>query len=312
MESPLLSPYPMSDADAFEVFVKYLHHQREFGDYMYISAVALAVYDYLLNFGREVTLIWLSPWTYTKVLYLVVRYLPFLAFVMFLRYQLYLGVTVASCEWIFPVVVWATTVSTFTAEVIMMIRTWAVWGRDKRVAAFFLTLCCLYIGLATAGNVKFNRSVVLAEPPYPGYRGCLLVQASTSLTYDYVMLVVMEFFVCVLTAWSAVLSSKTGTTNRLSAIIHRDGILFYLYLLVGSVANVIFFTAPVIPPELHVAFVPICLALYTNLTSRVVLNIREVAREGFAVETQLHEYKDDEGELAVIPLSLRTRQKEFR
>lgn len=122
---------------------------------------------------------------------------------------------------------------------------------------------------------------------------------------------------------------------------------------VGSVANMIFFTVPVIPvrfplsqqrrdvlnvnpsnslnstlllcrkfPSLTffgvtfngASFYGICLALYTNLTSRVVLNIREVAREGRnkSVETQPHDYKDDKAEPTVIPLSLRSRQKEFK
>ena len=47
----------------------------------------------------------------------------------------------------------------------------------------------------------------------------------------------------------------------------------------------------------------------------MVHNIHEFAREGYnksAVETQLHDYNDDEGEPTVIPLSLRSRQKGFQ
>lgn len=70
----------MTAAAALQAFITYLHHQREFADYMYMSATALVVYDYLLNIGREIKMIWFSSWTYTKVLYFIVRYLPFLAF----------------------------------------------------------------------------------------------------------------------------------------------------------------------------------------------------------------------------------------
>lgn len=44
-------------AAALQAFITYLHHQREFADYMYMSATALVVYDYLLNIGREIKMI---------------------------------------------------------------------------------------------------------------------------------------------------------------------------------------------------------------------------------------------------------------
>lgn len=297
----------MTAAAALQAFITYLHHQREFADYMYMSATALVVYDYLLNIGREIKMIWFSSWTYTKVLYFIVRYLPFLAFFCYLRIQLMLGVTKASCEWVFPLVTWATTISTFTAELVMMIRTWAVWHRDMRVGILFAALCCLYIGLATVGNVRFVRSIVLADPPYPGFRGCFVTAAANSLTNDYSMLVVMESLVLIFTAASAIKTAKAGSFNHLSSIIHRDGIIFYMYLLVGSIANVIFFTSA--PLDLHVAFVPQCMALYAGLTSRVVLNIREVAhlgRNASGTETQLHDFKSEE---TSIPMALRPQQE---
>lgn len=42
---------------ALEEFVVYLRHQRQFADYMFVSAAALVVYDYLLNLSREIALI---------------------------------------------------------------------------------------------------------------------------------------------------------------------------------------------------------------------------------------------------------------
>lgn len=54
----------------------------------------------------------------------------------------------------------------------------------------------------------------------------------------------------------------------------------------------------------------LCSAFYAGLTSRVVLNIREVALGDYnktAVETQLHDYKDDEN--PIVPLSFRLRSQ---
>ena len=49
-----------------------------------MSALCHTKYHYLLNINREVTLIWYSPWTYTKILYLIIRYLPFIDIVFLL------------------------------------------------------------------------------------------------------------------------------------------------------------------------------------------------------------------------------------
>lgn len=285
---------------ALEEFVVYLRHQRQFAD----------VYDYLLNLSREIALIWYSPWKYTKFMYLIVRYVPFAVVAFLLHLQLVPGMTKATCHWIFPAATWTTTVSIITSELVLMIRTWAIWRRDKRVGCVFVALSCLYIGLATAGNVTFVRSLVLADPPYPGFRGCFVLAAANSLTNDYGTLVAMESLVLVLMIISAIQTYRKGGVNQLSVVIHRDGILFYMYLLVASVANVIFFTAPSVPLDLHVSFVPLCSAFYAGLTSRVVLNIREVALGDYnktAVETQLHDYKDDEN--PIVPLSFRLRSQ---
>ncbi|EDR07349.1 uncharacterized protein LACBIDRAFT_327780 [Laccaria bicolor S238N-H82] len=283
-----------------------------------VSAASFLTYDYLLNFNREVTLIWYSPWTYTKVLYFIVRYLPFIDIVFLLRFQLVLGLTKDDCGWIFPAVSWLTTVSTFSAEgkhlsstslpiivsehilaVIMMIRTWAVWQRDKRIAAVFGALCCAYIGLAVSGNIGFVNSIILADPPYPGFRGCLVLGAANSLTNTYITLVVMEFL------------RKGGIGNRLSQIIHRDvgSIMNYvvtpfshLLLLVQLLIIGLLWTQL----DLHFSFVPVCMALYSSLTTRVLLNIREVARGGRSLEsgatTQLHDY--------TLPLAFHSRTQD--
>ena len=39
-------------------------------------SLLLQVYDFLLTIRLEITLLWFTPWSYTKILYLLVRYLP--------------------------------------------------------------------------------------------------------------------------------------------------------------------------------------------------------------------------------------------
>ncbi|KZP25113.1 hypothetical protein FIBSPDRAFT_820999 [Athelia psychrophila] len=45
--------------------------------YFDVFSACVLVYDYILTFNSEVTLIWGEPWKLLKVLFLLSRYLPF-------------------------------------------------------------------------------------------------------------------------------------------------------------------------------------------------------------------------------------------
>jgi len=82
--------------------VQYLQNQRLILDFVFIAAVAAFVYDYLLTLHLEIKLIWLSPWNYTKIIFLVFRYMPFIQIWVTLQNQTFLNVSIGSCRVSFP------------------------------------------------------------------------------------------------------------------------------------------------------------------------------------------------------------------
>jgi len=80
----------------------YLKQQRLVVDPLVMSAVALFIYDYLLTLDREINLIWFSPWTYTKVLFLLVKYLTFADTFLLLYNQIILNVSADTCRLTYP------------------------------------------------------------------------------------------------------------------------------------------------------------------------------------------------------------------
>jgi len=82
--------------------VVYVTQQRLVVDPIFMSAVALFIYDYLLTLDREINLIWFSPWTYTKVLFLLVRYLTFVDTFLLLHFQLFPNVSAHNCRMSYP------------------------------------------------------------------------------------------------------------------------------------------------------------------------------------------------------------------
>jgi len=90
-------------------------------------------------------------------------------------------------------------------------------------------------------------------------------------------------------AISAFRSYRDGNNGRLSHIIHRDGILFHVYLLCISIANVaVVFSLPL---DMMFLITPLQYSLSFILTTRIILNIRDVDSSG--LQTELHTIYDE-------------------
>jgi len=94
------------------------------------------------------------------------------------------------------------------AEVILAIRTWAVWKRSKVVFAILafilvgnLVVQCVFTSLLTR-----NMSDSILDPMYPGFRGCNVGNVSVSgmsLPYSYLGLTCVEAIILTLMIISA-------------------------------------------------------------------------------------------------------------
>lgn len=161
--------------------ISYLNNQRLITDFAFVSAATVVIYDCLLTLHLEIRLIWLSKWTYTKVLFLLIRYTVFGSMVLILHDQTFPNVSYSRCRVTFPVSVWLLASQICLAEAILAIRTWAIWRRNKVIG--------IGLGFLTAANIvtqcvmlnKFVKSMKYAPSPYTGFRGCLITDASRLL-----------------------------------------------------------------------------------------------------------------------------------
>jgi len=262
--------------------LEHVRIQRLFVDYACIAAVALYIYDYFLTIEREINLIWFSSWTYTKIMYIGTRYLPMVSTFFLVHEQLFFNTQ--DCERSFIIATCFSGVGLVFAEIILALRTWAVLNRNRKIG------CALAL-LMTGANVVdwyfiagYIKSVKFAPPPYESYRGCYVVEISNAPYIAFCALAVLDAIVLSLMAYSAMTSYRFGDNLRLSNIIHRDGILFYVYLLGITAASA---TVTRFASKLFVLLLlPLQDTIYSVLTTRVILNIREAARRD--VSTELH------------------------
>jgi len=105
------------------------------------------------------------------------------------------------------------------------------------------------------------------------------------------MIAAVEAVVLMLMSISAVRIYRQGTAGELAHVIHRDGILFYIYLLVVDVTNLAFTVA--MPLEWVTTLTGLEIVLYSVLTCRIILNIRGVAHHSIYPELHTSFFKPE-------------------
>ncbi|KAL0954061.1 hypothetical protein HGRIS_005211 [Hohenbuehelia grisea] len=206
-----------------------------------LSSAVILLYDYLITWDLEVALVWLYPpgWSITSLLFMLARYLPFVDTINVLWHQLSPGITPASCELSFRATGWMYLIGIAITEVILAIRTWAVWGRDRRMT---IALPLFFVAIWIPNFVImgfFLDSLVFEPAPYPEYRGCNIVHGSKILFATWVMLMVYEAVILGLMMYRGYISYCNGGNSALFNVVYRDGALYYLYLFAVSLVNIL-------------------------------------------------------------------------
>ncbi|KAF9035628.1 hypothetical protein BJ165DRAFT_1533609 [Panaeolus papilionaceus] len=204
-----------------------------------------------------------------KVLFLVQRYMPFADSVFLV---LYLKFSNNMDPLRFLMVI-----GTALSEIILTLRVWAVWRRAK-----WLTIM-LPIGFAAfwlpnlAFIYKFSISLKFIELPWQltGAQ-CFLVSADRILYLCYVNLLIWDGITLILIAIPGYKLYRTGGGSSLVTTTFRDGAIFYLYLFILSVINIIVIQG--LPDGYGNMLTIMERCVHSCLTSRVLLHIREHAR----------------------------------
>ncbi|KAJ7875272.1 hypothetical protein B0H14DRAFT_2715884 [Mycena olivaceomarginata] len=151
-----------------------------------VACLALLTYDTLLNVDMEYRHIWKSKGSLIKCLYLWSRYATFL-----------------------DVTLEALIYSTFgigITEIILMVRTYALYGRSKKLLGFFLIMWLSIVGFCTWAAINWSQSVIVDLSPKIS---CDLYSSSNVLLACFIALLAAETVIVGLTVWKAIQISRT-------------------------------------------------------------------------------------------------------
>lgn len=241
-----------------------------------ISSAVVLVYDYMITFDLEASLIWShhSGWSWTAILFMLNRYLPFVGSANFLWHEFTSGVTHGVCENLFEATGWLILVSVTTAEIILTIRTWAVWQRTRILTIALSIFFVVVWGPNIAVMWIFLDSIEFGPTPYPGYQGCNIVKSSQIMAVTWGLLMLYETVILILMVYRGYISYRNGGNSALFNVVYRDGVLYYFYLFVLSLVNIIVISS-------HPRYIFILAsyehAIHAILASRMILHMRDLA-----------------------------------
>jgi len=236
-----------------------------------LASATLILYNYVLTLRDEIEYFWGVKWTGVTLLFFATRYLPFIDVGIFLTHQILDSPSPHLCSVLDHINGWSFMIGITVADIILMVRTWAIWNRTPRIAGVLVVIFlatfipmyyCLYL---------FLNSVQFARDPLKEFTGCFISSASPILFGSYALLMAFETIIFTMTLVKAWRSHKNVQSTLLRTL-YRDGLLFYFYLMAISILNVLVLIFA--PREMANMLAFMHRTLHALLSGSILINLR--------------------------------------
>ncbi|KAJ7186697.1 hypothetical protein C8R46DRAFT_1057756 [Mycena filopes] len=230
------------------------------------ACATILAYDLLCTLEQEILYVWTRPWSTSTALFLLNRYLPFID--TFLSFSAkFTQIPPEICLKRNTAVLWLSAFGIMLSEGILMLRTYAIWERKRSV---LYLLCGLALGAFVPMAVFVQLETATLHYTVTDGLGCTLSHAGKAILFGYMMIILSETAIAVLTAIKAYRDLRRSRVPWILKL-YQDGMLFYVYLIILSTANVL---VPIFGPPMFANWLGTPQrVLHSVLCSRVLLLI---------------------------------------
>ncbi|KAF9456198.1 hypothetical protein BDZ94DRAFT_1276263 [Collybia nuda] len=237
--------------------------------YILVAAATVLCYDFICTFPQEVSYVWSRPCSIGTILFVLNRYLPFVDIILSLRVLTTVN-TPEQCYRQFMAITWFIIVGMTISQLILLIRTYAMWHLKRSITV--LLVCVGFLTIIPAIIATHVELRSLKFGPTKGHRfGCDIVQAKNVALVAYIAIFISETTIVILTMIKASQHLRHSSSSSWVFQLYRDGLIFYLYLLAVTIANAV---VPVLaPPTFKGVLANPQRVLHSVLCTRVILLI---------------------------------------
>ncbi|KAL4244469.1 hypothetical protein ABKN59_008684 [Abortiporus biennis] len=264
-------------------------------NYLYLLGIVILYYDYLLTFSDEVRYMWFQPSLRIPWLFFFNRYFSILADI---------GITIAnfvpytsleSCVRYNTAAEFVLVIVQLLAGIVLLLRTYALYGRSRKILIFILSLTAPLIGFII-------WSVFTEETGISSIiNGCIITQTPTSelhlagaweslIAYD--LLIFITIVVKTYKRRAEFRDEQLGRLGSVFVLIWRDGAIYFGVMACANVANSLtFYTLPL---SLQASLSRFASSVSVTLISRLMINLRKQSVSRFQSENITGETTDVE------------------
>ncbi|EJD35186.1 hypothetical protein AURDEDRAFT_175764 [Auricularia subglabra TFB-10046 SS5] len=268
---------PASVLQALKPLVESLEHAKVVY-YMHVAATCIFIYDHLTTLADEVEIIWPAPWHAGKIFFLIERYLTWPELLLTIYMEL-ADLNSHVCHNIFAYIAWSIALALVVTELILILRTWALWGGRRAVLislGVLLFVVAIVDGVIVADYIK-NTVFIRASAISPTLKGCAIKSSTRRIAIGWILVTVFELVIVILTVIKGVEHFRTGhAQSSLIRSLYRDGIIYFVYLFVLSLGNLL--CIYIAPSEYVVLFGVTQRAFNAILSCKIILHLQAAAR----------------------------------
>ncbi|KAF9789556.1 hypothetical protein BJ322DRAFT_542728 [Thelephora terrestris] len=213
--------------------------QLQIVTYTHLSFLTIMVHDWLILLDQEIEYVWRRKWDIGKVLFIISRYGTFydLPIRLVTHITPYGAVNHSTCSILYKIANWTSILCISVSEFILLLRTHALYSGSKWVS---IPLSIVYtVGTVTGIIItaRYLGTTTLGPPPSPLFIGCYIERDDTIISIDFLILLVFELIVVILTVLKGFRDYKSGTP--LMRVIYRDSVFFFLVLFAESLSAIL-------------------------------------------------------------------------
>ncbi|KAJ7624742.1 hypothetical protein FB45DRAFT_1060944 [Roridomyces roridus] len=263
--------------------------QVNVGHYLDAISFTILFYDFFLTLGMEISRYWRLEFSWATILFLCNRYITLLGNIPIVfqsfwttpgtpqKLEIYTDSVAQTCRVLSVYHQYFIIVLQTLGGVILIMRTYALYGRSKRILIFLLVLTLGVIG-GVVGSTIFSGKSSRDEMDVPLLIGCtyeLTRRQGLGHAISWAVTAGFDLVVFALTLYRA-LSQRQQNRSNLLHVLLRDGCIYFGVMVLCNLANILTFVAVT---SSHVRGVA---TTFTNIASslmisRLMLNMRDPA-----------------------------------
>ncbi|KAG2055742.1 hypothetical protein BDR06DRAFT_953564, partial [Suillus hirtellus] len=222
--------------------------------YCNVASLGVLIFDYFLTLEPEIRWTWNRRWNVARVLFVISRYMAFVAAVM-TSYAVLATRANENCSNFSRASNAIHIISIIAAEGLLIIRTYAFWKQSKKLLVILLVLAaiCIVCGVGLTDFVG-GLLAVPVDPSAPPTSNCTF-QAGRSSAIQYGFLAAYEILLLSLMVFKKYKDYR-DSNSRLVRAVFQGGVWYLTPIIFVSVAK----------PQL---------VLHSMLASRVLFSLRE-------------------------------------